>query len=398
MLELVGDDLAVTNETTRRGYDELVTQPPSPRFGVDARWWTAGPPSGRNYVRHLLAEFGAGPDATDYVAFVRGRSAGDSGGVVPIRAVSLPSMPAVIFNSVAIPARLPASVRSVVYQNFTPPISRAGSVTIVHDLIFFTHPEYFGRAERLYLSLIGRLLPRATIVAAVSAHVRDEILERWPGRDPASVIVAPNGIDDGILNAASSAGDQNADPLVLARLRVSQPYVLYLGRLNIRKNLARLMSAFAAAQLSDHQLVLAGPPDSSGGDLAAHAARQGLVDRVRFTGRIADADLPALLRNADAFAYVSLEEGFGVPPLEAMAFGVPVLCSDIPALRETAADGGALFADAHHVDSIAQGLTRAVNDETFRTTARALGPAHARQYRWRAAALAVHDALERAST
>lgn len=374
-----------------------MTQPTLPRFGVDARWWTAGPPSGRSYVRHILGEFAAGPNAADYVAFVRDRATGESAPPVPIRAVSLPSMPAVLFNSVGIAARLPASVEAVVYQNFTPPLSRAGSVTIIHDLIFLAHPEYFGRAERLYLSLIGYLLPRATIVAAVSAHVRDEVLERWPRRDPASVIVAPNGIDEGLLNAATNVGDPDAERLVLARLGVSRPYVLYLGRINVRKNLARLMSAFAAARLPDHQLVLAGPSDASSGDLAAHAGRLGLDDRVRFTGRIADAELPALLRNASAFAYLSFAEGFGVPPLEAMAFGVPVVCSDIPALRETAAAGGALFAQAHDVDNIAECLTRAVTDEALRKAAMALGPARARQYRWQAAAVAVHDALERAS-
>jgi alpha-1,3-rhamnosyl/mannosyltransferase len=170
-----------------------------------------------------------------------------------------------------------------------------------------------------------------------------------------------------------------------------------LGRLNVRKNLARLISAFAAARLPDCQLVLVGPSDARNGDLAVHAEDLGLRDRVTFTGRVADADLPALLRHADAFAYVSLEEGFGVPPLEAMAFGIPVVCSDIPALRETAAAGGALFAQAHEVDDIAECLTRAVTDEALRATAKALGPAHARLYRWQATALAVRGALERAA-
>jgi glycosyltransferase involved in cell wall biosynthesis len=306
-------------------------------------------------------------------------------------------MPAILFNSVGIAARLPASVRSVVYQNFTPPLSRAGSVTVVHDLIFLTHPEYFRRAERLYLSLIARLLPRATVVAAVSSHVRDEVLDRWPGRDPASVVVAPNGVDEGLLRAATSPIDQDAERLTLARLGVSRPYVLYVGRLNVRKNLSRLISAFAAARLADFQLVLVGPSDARNGDLAAHAEGLGMHDRVTFTGRVADADLPALLRHASAFAYVSLEEGFGVPPLEAMAFGIPVVCSDIPALRETAEAGGALFAQPLDVDNIAECLTRAVTDEAFAATAKGLGPAHAGRYRWKSTATALHGALERAA-
>ena len=374
-----------------------MTQPIRPRFGIDARWLTEGPPSGRNYVRHLLAEFEAGPNPTEYVAFVRSRGHVKSDAPGLIRAVPVPSMPDILFNSVGIAARLPGSVRSVAYQNFTPPLSRVGSVTVVHDLIFLTHPEYFRRAERLYLSLIARLLPRATVVAAVSSHVRDEVLDRWPGRDPASVVVAPNGVDEGLLRAAAGPSDPDAERLTLARLGVSRPYVLYVGRLNVRKNLSRLISAFAAARLADFQLVLVGPSDASNGDLAAHAEGLGLRDRVTFTGRVADDDLPALLRHASAFAYVSLEEGFGVPPLEAMAFGIPVVCSDIPALRETAAAGGALFAQPLDVDNIAECLTRAVTDEAFVATAKRLGPAHAGRYRWKATATALHGALERAA-
>jgi glycosyltransferase involved in cell wall biosynthesis len=368
-----------------------------PRFGVDARWWTAGPPSGRNYVRHVIAEFAADPNSDDYVAFVRSGEAGGSTTPLPIRAVRLPSMPAVLFNSVGIAARMPRSVKSVVYQNFTPPVSRAGSVTVVHDLIFLTHPEYFGWVERSYLSFIGRLLPRATIIAAVSEYVRNELLERWPGREPASVVVAPNGVDQGLLNAAAKAGDPAADRALLARLGVSPPYVLYLGRLNVRKNLVRLMSAFAVAGLPGFQLVLAGPADATSDDLAAHADRLGIGERVRLTGRVADGALPALLRNASVFGYPSLEEGFGVPPLEAMAFGVPVVCSDIPALRETAAGGGALFANAYNVDDIAECLSRAAMDESLRATALLLGPAHAQQFRWQATAQVLKNALERAS-
>jgi glycosyltransferase involved in cell wall biosynthesis len=374
-----------------------VTQLNVPRYGVDARWWTAGPPSGRNYVRHLIAEFAADPNSDDYIAFVRNGAGRAPAACVPIRVVRLPSMPAVLFNSVGVQARMPGSVKSVVYQNFTPPVSRAGSVTVIHDLIFMTHPEYFGRAERLYLSLVARLLPRATIVAAVSEHVRNEVLERWPGREPGSVIVAPNGIDEGLLDAAANVNDPDADRAVLARLGVSRPYVLYLGRLNVRKNLSRLMTAFAAADLAGFQLVLAGPPDASCGDLAAQAEQLGIRDRVRLTGRVADTALPALMRNANVFAYVSLEEGFGVPPLEAMAFGIPVVCSDIPALRETAAEGGALFANAGDVESIAECLTRAAIDEALRASASVLGQAHAQRYRWQTTAQILRNALEQAS-
>jgi glycosyltransferase involved in cell wall biosynthesis len=366
-----------------------------PRFGIDARWLNGGPPSGRSYVRHLVAEFGAGADHRDYVAFVR--SSAEHRDRTTLRTVRVPSLPSVLFNAVGIPIRVPPSVRAVVYQNFTPPRSRAKAVTVIHDLIFLTRPDQFKRTERWYLGLIARLLPSATVVAAVSAHVRLAVLDRWPQRDPLSVVVAPNGIDEGLLVAGRHEGDPVVDRDIRLRHGVARPYILYLGRINIRKNLGGLLQAFAAAGLPDHQLVLAGPRDGATEDIRGRAAQLGIGSRVKELGEVSGNDLPALFRGADAFAYVSFDEGFGVPPLEAMAFGIPVVCSGVPALLETAAPGGALMVSPYNAEEIAEALKRAVGDESVREAARNLGPRQAAHYRWRDTATAIRGALELAA-
>src|SRR3954468_21769866 len=354
---------------------------PPPRLGIDARWLAGGPPSGRNYVRHVLAALAARPDRDRFLAFVRGDDA--SLAARPIAARRLPNLPALLFNTVGIPVRTPAGVAAVAYQHFTPPRSRAGRLTVLHDLIYLSSPERFSSLERAYLGLIPRLLPAANIVAAVSEHVRAQVLDRWPRRDPATVLVAPNGVDERLLSAAGlvpplaepdDASDRTPQAVAGGDPGLDRPYVLYLGRLNTRKNLPMLIRAFAAADLPDHDLVVAGAPSGVVEDLAAEGRAAGIADRLRLPGAIDDADLPQLLRGADAFAYVSLDEGFGAPPLEAMAFGRPVVCSDIPALRETAAPGGALLVDPADRDAMAAALRTAVLDAAFRSRATECGP------------------------
>lgn len=364
-----------------------------PRFGIDGRWLTGGPPSGVNYVRRVVRELAAGPVAGQFVVFGRRGASEVVAEHAGMRVSVLPGLPSLLFSTVAVPLGTPRSVRAVLYQNFTPPAARAAAVTVVHDLIFMSSPTVFTRAERAYLGLIPRLLPQARVVAAVSEHVRAQVLDRWPRRDPSSVVVAPNGVDERLLVAASR-GPSDDDRRVCERLALSTPYVLYVGRLTARKNLARLIRAFSTARLPDHRLVLAGAPSGLSEDLAVVARNAGVGGRVHLLGRVDDGDLPALYRNASAFAYVSLDEGFGVPPLEAMAFGIPVVCSDIASLRETAARGGALFVPPLDEAAMAGALARAVADEDLRADARLVGPSHARMYRWSTTARILHQALE----
>lgn len=319
-------------------------------------------------------------------------------GGTQMRVRTLPSVPHIVFNSAAIQLGAPRSVRAILYQHFTPRVSRSAAVTVVHDLIFLSSPELFGSRERAYLSLIPRLLPSAAIVATVSEHVRSQVLDRWPRRDPESVIVAPNGVSEELIKAGSVhlAGTRAGSGTAPRLPGIKRPYVLYLGRLNVRKNLPRLIEAFAHARVSEHDLVIAGAPSGVSEDLHSVASRWGVADRVTFLGRVDEGDLGTLYAGASAFAYVPFDEGFGVPPLEAMAFGVPVVCSDIPTLRELAGPGGAKLVSAYDTDEIASALEQAVGDGAFRRKALALGPDRAAHFRWLATADVLESALERA--
>lgn len=363
------------------------------RFGIEGRWLTGGPPSGQRYVRGLLSALGQGPalGARSVVVFCTNRRVSTPPGC-DIRV--LPRTPAPIFSGVSVQLAMPGDVSAVLYQSFTPPFSRAGRVVVVHDLIYLKRPELFTPKERLYLSWIPRLLPLAEVIAAVSEHVREEVLEILPRRDPATVCVIPNGIDEAFF--LDDSGRSSAEARVRQALGLGRPYIVAVGRINPRKNLARLVRAFLSARMSEHDLVLAGPRDGPSDDELATALRLA-GDRVRLLGYVPDAILPGLYAGADAACYVSLDEGFGVPPLEAMATGTPVVASDIPALREVVG-GAALLINPLEVEGIAWALSEIISDSALRRRLSADGRERASAYRWTEAATRAAAALELAAT
>jgi glycosyltransferase involved in cell wall biosynthesis len=189
------------------------------------------------------------------------------------------------------------------------------------------------------------------------------------------------------------------DAVEAARDKYGLPetYLLYAGALQPRKNLDRLFEAYAKARRegAPARLVVAGRKAWMTDSLSQTLHRLELENDVVFTGYVDDPDLPALMRGARAFAYVSVYEGFGIPVIEAMACGTPVLTSGIGALAEVAGDGAATC-DPLDVDAIAAGLTAVAGDETLRARLRLAGPRRAARYSHQAMADAAAAGYARA--
>jgi glycosyltransferase involved in cell wall biosynthesis len=171
---------------------------------------------------------------------------------------------------------------------------------------------------------------------------------------------------------------------VLTCYGITQPYILYVGSIEPRKNLLRLLAAFSLlCQWSPKfKLVIVGSPNLWKSSPAAQFAEQkGLNDRVYFTGYVPDADLPALYNGADLFCFPSLYEGFGLPVLEAMACGTPVITSNTSSLPEIAGDA-ALLIDPYNIDAITAAMRRILEDSTLAQDLREKGLARARQFSW----------------
>jgi glycosyltransferase involved in cell wall biosynthesis len=185
---------------------------------------------------------------------------------------------------------------------------------------------------------------------------------------------------------------------VRRKYRLFAPYILFVGTVEPRKNLVTLVRAFAAVVKDfPHLLVLAGAKGWMSEPVFAEIERQGLKDRVVHLGYVPAEDLPALMSGAEVFVYPSLGEGFGLPPLEAMACGTPVLCSDAPALPEVVG-GAAITLPPTEVTAWTEAIQNLLSDRDLREALGQKGLERARQFSWRETAKRTLRAFEAAVT
>ncbi|HEX3622269.1 MAG TPA: glycosyltransferase family 1 protein [Acidimicrobiales bacterium] len=282
--------------------------------------------------------------------------------------------------------------------HYTMPVA-AGRPTVVtiHDLSFFTHPEWHDRAKVAFFTTAIRLAARrASALVAVSATTAELLTELVEPRAPVHVV--PHGVDHLRFRpdppaAVGEGGDE--DLAALARLGVRAPYVAFLGTLEPRKDVPTLVRAFdrIAGGRADLTLVLAGAPGWGTAAVDAAVAGASHRDRIHRLGYVAEDAIPALLRGAAVVAYPSLEEGFGLPVLEALACGAPVVTTCGTVMEEVAA-GAAVLCRPADASSLADALEEALTPDDRR---RRLGSEVAARSTWEASAAAHVDVYRSAA-
>ena len=260
------------------------------------------------------------------------------------------------------------------------PLAQVPTVLTVHDVVYLSHPEWHLPMNRWFLTLaMPRFARRAQAIVAVSEYTRREVVSLLRA-DPARVHVIYEGVDDRF----QPVRDPQALAQVRARYGLRPPFILYVGAIEPRKNLPTLLRAFAALCREpgfEHQLVVAGGKGWLYDEVYATAAGLDLGERCVFTGRVPDEDLPALYSAADIFAWPTFFEGFGFPPLEAMACGTPVATSNATSLPEVVGDAG-LLVSPHDVGAWVAALRRLTSDPALRQRLAGDGLRQARRFRW----------------
>jgi glycosyltransferase involved in cell wall biosynthesis len=269
-------------------------------------------------------------------------------------------------------------------------------VVSIHDLSFEHLPETFKRRSRAQLRLtVRRSARKATHILALSEHARADI-------------VATYGIPPDRITAIPLAAADRFQPVVdereLQRVRhtygIAGDYILTVGSIQPRKNLGRLIAAYARlrtdAKVGRPQLVIVGRQAWLVGETLRAIKDSGFSDSIILTGYVPDDDLPALYSGARCFVYPSFFEGFGLPPLEAMKCGVPVVAGNRTSLVEVVGDAGILV-DPLDPEAIALGLSQVLSDEDLREELGSRGLERSRLFNWRATAKRTLEVYERAA-
>jgi glycosyltransferase involved in cell wall biosynthesis len=273
--------------------------------------------------------------------------------------ISLPSANRFAWNFWTLPRYLQKNPVDVYHTQYITPffVSRKIKiVTIIHDISFNFFPQFIKFKDLFFLkTLIPLSLKRADKIVGVSQFTRDEIIKYYKV-DSEKVEWIYNSISEDFL-----FNDIANEQLSRARekYRLPEKFILYLGTLQPRKNIRHLIDAFARIKdsLNGISLVVCGNIEGHNADklILERVAFHGLKNEVVFPGFIDERDKMAVFALAHVFAFPSLYEGFGIPPLEAMSQGVPVICSDIPSLKEIA-QAGALFFDVTSLDDFSKKL------------------------------------------
>lgn len=262
---------------------------------------------------------------------------------------------------------------------------KAKLVLTIHDISFNFFPQFIKKSDLFFLkTLIPRSLKTATKIVAVSKFTKDEI-EKYYHIPAKKVAVAQNGVDFELF-------DKNISPEELKKIRekynLPEKFVFYIGTPQPRKNISVLIEAMKILRekynSEDIKLVIAGNRNAHNFDPEIDRAvkKYSLQEKTIFPGWIAEEHKPALLQAASCFVFPSLYEGFGIPILEAMAAGTPVVCSDIPVHREIGG-GEALFCDPRNSQKFAENIQKILTNENLRRELAEKGKLQARKFPWR---------------
>ena len=334
------------------------------------------------YVKGLVAGFEGAAEDIDLLVFHVGSPW--TVGSAHIRFRRLLTANPYVRLGAELPLRSLAQRLDVLHMTYAAPVWAAAPVVLtVHDICYATNPEWFSpRDLHVLTTVVPRSIRQAASIITDSESARRQIIEHYRVPDE-KISAIPIGAGSAAIPISLEAARQE---MLALGFGLERPYVLTVGNLQPRKNLVRLFEAFAAlvnGSKHDIDLVIVGPRRFRAEDITRAASS--VAGRIHFTGYISDRQLAASYRCSTVFVLPSLYEGFGLPVLEAMTHGVPVVCSDAGALPEVCGEAAILF-DPLSVENIASALDQVLSDTSLRQRLAEAGTIRAREFSWKTTA------------
>ncbi|MDD4995220.1 MAG: glycosyltransferase family 1 protein [Patescibacteria group bacterium] len=364
------------------------------KIGIDARLLgpkTAGGGLGR-YIKELVINLQRIDRENDYFLFLRKSNWHEASETANFHKI-LADIPWYSFKE---QTEMPRLVREtgcelVHYPHFNVPLfDKTPFVVTIHDLILLEHPStrattlgplIYGIKYAAYRQILGHAVSRSQSIIVPSEYVKASILKYFPKTVAQKIKVVYEGMTR--LDEASLGLEQDA--AFLAERKIREPFILYLGNAYPHKNLEMLIQAFLRLRETkpELQLVLAGQKNFFYERLERETRGRGIKvpEEVNFTGFIDDRDLPRLYRRASLYVFPSLSEGFGLPPLEAASFNLPVASSNASCLPEILGPG-AIYFNPRDPDDMARAIAEGLDNKILRRTILNAGKLHMQKYDW----------------
>lgn len=367
------------------------------RIGIDAKSYFQGPVSTRIVLQNILPELFKLYPEHEWIIFLDKK---DKHRHFPFTQQNITVQYVwannnMISNLFVLPRYLKKfNVQTIVFQMFPAFSSKFASVAFVHDVLFRDFPHFFTWKERLYFSPMHWLTRRSTRIIATTSYVTNDLVKFNYARNRAQIDIVPLGVspafkpreylDKGLLKEVSE------------KFALPHNFILFVGRLNVRKNIENLLRALPLLDNTNIAIVIVGKEDWKSPDLQSILLDPKIKDRIIFTGGVTNEELTGIYALAKIFCFPSYAEGFGLPPLEAMASGVPVVVSDRTALPEVCGDA-AVYINPEKPESIAQAINLLLTDENIYTLKRDAGLKRAELLSWKNSAIQLMNSVIKTS-
>jgi len=350
------------------------------KVAIDAKWYFEGPPSGKVVIRNLVDYLNLKENEFIFYFDKKHRNAPELRNIKgEVRFVWAGNN--MLSNVFILPIlALFHGADIILYQNFPSFLFWKRQIAYVHDIIYMTSPQFYSGLERIYFYPLKYLVGFAKDIVTVSDFEKNRMIQHQFGTGKRFHVVY-HGVD------TSFKPKEHQDPVKLAEIKTKynlpDKFILFVGRLNVRKNVSSLLYAFKLVleKRDDYKLVIVGGKDWKSLDIDRLIDDLDISKNLVLTGGIYGEELPLVYSLATIFCFPSFDESFGLPPLEAMAAGVPVVVSDRSSVPEICGEA-ALYFDPDNREQIAQQLLTLLSDEALRQKQSELGLLQASKFTW----------------
>ena len=363
------------------------------RIGIDAKWYFTGPVSTQTILHNLLPELFRLYPQHEWVLYLDKRDKpmgfpleGDN---ISLRYVWADNN--MISNIYVLPKFVEADkLDVVVFQTFPSHKVKIPSIAFIHDVLFRDYPQFFTLKEKLYFKPLSWLAPKATRLIATTKSVANDLIKYKYTRDSSRIDIVPLGVS----SLFKPIEKYRREKLVSVRDKFRMPlrFFLFVGRLNARKNIANLLKAFLLMKEKSTPLIIVGKRDWKSPKIEKLLDHPELRRRVKIIESMTDEELATTYALSSVFCFPSFAEGFGLPPLEAMASGVPPIVAKNTAVAEVCGDAG-VYINPHEPQSIANALDKLAGDSEFHANRVLASQERAAQFSWTKTAHAFMDSI-----